>query len=163
MVTQTLQVNIWISIPMLSCVAFPFDFDPKDGRHFVMTDPLSISVGAITLLGAGAKAVELSHALHSSYRNAGKEMLHGRTQHVILHENVQLARAITEDSRHFQISASQASLERIQDEFPSGLRLEKKRDKLLWALKHRGKVGELLSRMKEIDISTSLALQLQAA
>lgn len=123
----------------------------------MMTDPFSISVGVLAVLGAGAKAVEVSHALHSNYRDAGDQVLHAQLQHVLLKENIQLlAKTNTSTSSTAQIQSSLAQIEKDFPSFPTSSR----RSKLLWALKNKNKVDEELHRLKETEISAILALLL---
>lgn len=125
-----------------------------------MTDPLSLTVGTIALMGAGATAVDVTHKLLSDYRDARLQMLHARDQHVLLQGNVQLAKANTSPQCPYTITSSQSLLERIEKDFPSDIRLDRRRDRLLWAFKDKKKVRENLDRQMKAEISSVLSLQL---
>jgi hypothetical protein len=128
-----------------------------------MTDPFSITVGTLSILGASAKAVQTIDGLHSDYRNAGKEVLHARAQHVLLRENIRLAKALnTSLQSRSKISASQLALETIEEDLPTTLRSDRKRDRIRWVLKEKRKFREQASQLQETGVSTILALQLQA-
>jgi hypothetical protein len=130
--------------------------------HQPMTDPFSLSVGTISLLSAGAQAVKAINELHSDYRDAGKQAIHARAQHVLLRENVLLAKSHnTSLQSRPKILASQLALERIEEEFPANFRSDRKRDRVRWALKDKSKLKDPVCRLKETEISTILALQLQ--
>jgi hypothetical protein len=123
-----------------------------------MADPISIAFGPVGLFDVGTKAVEFSHSLLDKYHNAETQVAHARAQRHILEHNVRQSKL----SRSCSLSASQPFLESIEKEFAAGIRSDRKRDRLQWALKDSKKVAELIRRLKETETSAALEILLQA-
>jgi hypothetical protein len=127
-----------------------------------MADPISIAFGAAGLFDAGTKAVEISHTLLDKYHNAEKQASHARAQRHVLEHNVRQGKLSRSRQSQCSLSASQPFLESIEKEFAAGIRSDRKRDRLRWALKDSKKAAELIRRLKETETSAALEILLQA-
>jgi hypothetical protein len=119
-----------------------------------MTDPVSITVGAIGIAGVGGQAVKAARDFRASYRDAGKEIRHAKSQF----ETLQSTLESTYFKSHRKSSTAQSSFEAIGNNFPADLRSDSRKAKLRWAATTKGKVAEILGQLKETEISTILTL-----
>ena len=119
-----------------------------------MTDPFSISVGAIGIAGFGGQAMKYARDFRANYRDAERQIRHAKSQLDILQ--------LTLGSTYFQSQGkpfvAQSSFEAIEHDFPGDLCADSRRAKLRWAAKKKGKVAEVVGQLKETEISAILTL-----
>jgi hypothetical protein len=122
-----------------------------------MTDPFSIIVGTVGIIGVGGQVVQSARDFNDNYRHADKQMQHALSQLEILQSTLES----TPLQLHPRLAAAQSSFEAISGNFPDDLRSDSRRARLRWAAKNKGKATEILSQLKEMEISTIFALQLE--
>jgi len=120
-------------------------------------DPISITFGTIGAAGVGGQVVQSSREFRSNYRNAAEQISHAQSQLEILRSTLNEPAL----KLNAKCSKAQYSFKTISENFPNELRSNSKKARFLWAWKHKGHVSELISQLKETEVSTTLALQLE--
>lgn len=117
-------------------------------------DPFSLTVGAVALVATGTDVLQSANTVRDDYCKARKQTANLRTQHVMLRENIATLSRLKSDH-----TAWQTSLQAIEEEFPNNIDSDSKKARLRWALKDKKKATNIVTQLKETEISTILSLQ----
>lgn len=120
-------------------------------------DPFSITCGAIGVVGVGGQLLQSSGNLIGNYRHAVTQIKHAQCQL----EALQLTLEDPTFQSNPKCLAAQASFQAIRDCFPAELRSNSKRYRFRWAARDQGEVQGLINQLKETEISTTFALELE--
>src|SRR4030088_948717 len=120
-------------------------------------DPLSITVSAITLEDAGARIASTVKGFHADYRDAKKQVLHSQRRRDLLRTNQTQINQLPLQIKD-TISPARLSINDIKAALSSTISSSRKRDRLTWALRGKDKVKEELSRLQDVESSTTLSL-----
>ena len=120
-------------------------------------DPLSATFGAISLLSTGGELIRSSRTFAHNYTNAQTQIGHAECQWNALSSTIQEL-SLQTNPKH---AAAQKSFEAIRERIPGDLRADSKMARIRYAAKKKGEVAGLVSQLKDIETSTTLALQLE--
>jgi hypothetical protein len=123
-----------------------------------MTDPLSITVGGISLAAIAYQGVQTSCNLYGDYRDAEKLRRHAWTQLDLLHSNVD----VTSSLANSKLAAAQSSFEAIEQDLRQELRGRdsNRRTRVAWIFKGKKKTAGLIAQCKDTELSACYTLQL---
>jgi hypothetical protein len=122
-----------------------------------MTDPCSLVMGTIGVIGVGTQAFKSTYSFIDSYRCAGKEVSH-------IHFQGEAILSYLEDDcliLNEQLAFIHSSFLAIEKEFPHNLHANTTWTRLCWANGHKSKVAKLIAQMKQTETSAILLLVLQ--
>ena len=120
-------------------------------------DPFSITIGTIGVAGVGSQIAQSARDFHGNYRGANAQIQHARRQLAMLQSK--LENPILQS--HANFAAAQSSFEDINERFPGDLCSDSRRARFRWAAKRKAEVSALVDQLKETEISTTFALQLE--
>jgi hypothetical protein len=120
-------------------------------------DPISATFGAISVLSTAGEFIQSSRTFAHNYTNAQTQIRHAECQWAALSSTIHDL-SLQINPKH---AGAQTSFEAIRERIPGDLRADSKMARIRYAAKQKGKVAGLVSQLKDTEISTTLALQLE--